>query len=56
MATGPLKQLQSGNGARAQKNVEAFDWKHVPSAYAVLLFHVQGMHYRKGLTETTSNY
>ena len=45
MATGLLKQLQTGSAARAHKNVEAFERKDVPSAYAVLLFHVQGMDY-----------
>ena len=50
MPTGLLKQLQWG---RAHKNVEAFKYKDVPSTYAVMLFHVQGMDYRKGLTKTT---
>ena len=40
MATGLLKQLQWGSGAHTHKNVEAFEYKAVPSAYAVLLFHV----------------
>ena len=56
MATGLLKQLQWGSGARAHKNVEAFEYKDVPSAYAMVLFHVQGMDYRKGLTKTTRKY
>ena len=56
MATGLLKQLQWGSGARAHKNVEPFEYKGVPCAYAVLLFHVQGMDYRKGLSKTTGKY
>ena len=48
MPTGKPKQLQWGSGARAHKNAEAFKYKDVPSAYDVLLFHVQGMDYRKG--------
>ena len=56
MPTGLLKQLQWGSGARAHKNVEAFKYKDVPFAYAVLLFHLQVMDYRKGLTKTTRKY
>ena len=56
MATGLLKQLQWGRGARAHKNIEAFEYKDVPVAYVVLLFQVHGMDYRKGLIKTTSKY
>ena len=56
MATGLLKQLQWGSGARAHKNIEAFKYKDVPFAYVVLLFHVQGMDHKKGLSKTNKNY
>ena len=56
MPTRLLKQLHWGSGAGTHKNVEAFEDKDVPSTYAVLLFHVQGMDYRKGLTKTTRKY
>ena len=56
MATRLLKQLQWGSGARARKNLEAFEYKDVPTAYAVLLFHVWGMDFREGLTKTTRKY
>ena len=56
MATGLLKQLQWGSGARAHKNVEAFEYKDVPIAYVVPLFHVQGRDYRIGLIKTTKKY
>ena len=48
MATELLKQPQWGSGARAHKHVHAFKHKDVPHVYVVLLFHVQGMDYRKG--------
>ena len=53
MGTRILKQLQLGSRVCTHKNVEAFEYKDVPKGYAVLLFRLQAMDFRKGLNKTT---